>query len=456
MTGLKTRGTETTGGAVNLWDNNLTAVKSTDTTDTDASITAGTDDDGEAGDLGTTDDGTSGMDSMKIYLTAIAADTKNTAQVNFDTVSTFDDSETATTATTLNRIGSTTLSATTNDATVLKMTPAVANSADAAKSGTKAKRGFQVDWGASGAVNLTVNGVLLFDTTVAGAGTSLTLGNSNKDLQISAIESAVNLERATAANVTLDAKRGYGSTGIISLTQYASGGSTATILGERYTTTTANAAGVSTTNYGIGLDDLITFSVGSNSITYSLTGMGETATTIADIGDGIVAGWALKYGSGGTASASAIATLVDTAGSIAITMLQVDSAGYDQLISMSIAGGTVTATNGNNIDWQIGGGSTPSLIDDNKTEDTDIIVTIESTVGGVDENTISTLTTTGAASAVTWIEMTSTYTENTDFAVTYANTQVERTDVRTAEDSVAAGTSTAVAAVKFNRVTWLG
>jgi hypothetical protein len=396
------------------------------------------------------------MDTMKIYLTAIAADTKNTAQVNFDTVSTFDDSETATTATTLNRIGSTTLSATTNDATVLKMTPAVANSADAAKSGTKAKRGFQVDWGASGAVNLTVNGVLLFDTTVAGAGTSLTLGNSNKDLQISAIESAVNLERATAANVTLDAKRGYGSTGIISLTQYASGGSTATILGERYTTTTANAAGVSTTNYGIGLDDLITFSVGSNSITYSLTGMGETATTIADIGDGIVAGWALKYGSGGTASASAIATLVDTAGSIAITMLQVDSAGYDQLISMSIAGGTVTATNGNNIDWQIGGGSTPSLIDDNKTEDTDIIVTIESTVGGVDENTISTLTTTGAASAVTWIEMTSTYTENTDFAVTYANTQVERTDVRTAEDSVAAGTSTAVAAAKFNRVTWLG
>jgi len=48
MTGLKTRGTETTGGTVNLWDNDLTAVKSTDTTDTDASITAGTDDDGES------------------------------------------------------------------------------------------------------------------------------------------------------------------------------------------------------------------------------------------------------------------------------------------------------------------------------------------------------------------------------------------------------------------------
>ena len=38
----------------------------------------------------------------------------------------------------------------------------------------------------------------------------------------------------------------------------------------------------------------------------------------------------------------------------------------------------------------------------------------------------------------------------------YAGTQVERTDVVTAEDTVAAATSNAVAAVKFNRVTWLG
>jgi hypothetical protein len=84
------------------------------------------------------------MDTMKIYLTAIAADTKNTAQVNFDTVSTFDDSETSTTATTLNTLGSTAVSATTNDATVLKMTPATANSAAAAKTSIAAIRGFVI------------------------------------------------------------------------------------------------------------------------------------------------------------------------------------------------------------------------------------------------------------------------------------------------------------------------
>ena len=58
---------------------------------------------------------------------------------------------------------------------------------------------------------------------------------------------------------------------------------------------------------------------------------------------------------------------------------------------------------------------------------------------------------------ITWVELASTYTENTTFAATYgANTQVERTDVRTAELAVAAAASNAVAAVKFNRVTWLG
>jgi hypothetical protein len=458
MTGVKTQGTDTTGAAVNLWDNGLTAVKSTDNTDAETA-TSTTGADGGSADVGTTDDGVSGMDTMKIYLTAIAADVKTTAQVNFDTVSTFDDSETSTTATTLNTLGSTASSATTNDATVLKMTPAVANDAAGAKSATTAKRGFQLDWAESGAVNLTVNSVLLFDTTVAGAGTSLTLGNANKDLQISAIKSAVNLERATAAGVVLDAKRGYGSSGTVSLLSYGSGGSTATVLGERYGSTSANAAAVSSTNYGFGLDDLITFSVGANSITISMTGVGETTTALADIGDGIVTGWATKYGRAGTASASALATVTDTDGVLSITMLQVDSGGYDQLISLSVSQGSGTAsdasTNSNNLDWQIGGAAV-SLTDDNKTDDTDIIVTIASNVAGVAENSISTLTTTGAASKVTWVEMTSAYTENTTFAATYANTQVERTDVRTAEVSVAAATTNAVAAVKFNRVTWLG
>jgi hypothetical protein len=200
MTGVKTRGTETTGGSVNLWDNDLTAVKSTDTTDAETA-TATTGADGGSADVGTTDDGTSGMDTMKIYLTAIAADTKNTAQVNFDTVSTFDDSETTTTATTLNTLGSTSVSAATNDATVLKMTPATANSAAGAKDAIAQIYGMIVtpnalsnDAGTAGGtlqITLGAGGTNVFDTSLTGNGTALAL-SGNQDLDISAIKSTIN------------------------------------------------------------------------------------------------------------------------------------------------------------------------------------------------------------------------------------------------------------------------
>ena len=315
------------------------------------------------------------------------------------------------------------------------MIEATGNTADGAKDATKVKQAFQLDWKASGTVQLTVNGIALFDTTVGGAGSALTLGNSNKDLQVQAIESAVNLSRATAANVTLDATRGYASSQTVSLSVYASEGSTATSLGQRYAEKVDAGAVVSSTNYGMGVDDLITFTVGSNSVTFSLTGVSETSTAIADIGDGIVTAWGNKYGATGNASVSAIATVSDNNGVLTVTMLQTDSAGYGVDVDMSVSGGTVTATNGNNLSWRIG---SSELESDDATTDTDIIVSIESNAAGVDENTISTVVTTGGAGdTITWVALAaSTYTANTTFAATYANQSVNRTDVRTAEDSL--------------------
>ncbi len=444
MTGLKDQGTATSA-TVNLYDNDLTAVSASNTTDGETNKS-----DGASGDAGSFDDGTSGMDTMKVYLTAVAADSDNTAQVSFDTVSTETDTETSGTSTvTLNVLGATTSTTTTNEATVLKMVTGTAGTSSGA---TKAKQAFVLDWKASGDIQLTVNSVALFDTTVGGAGTALTIGTANKDLQIQAIESAVNLSRATAANVTLDAARGYASSGTVSLAFYSSGAATSTLIGQRYSTGTAAAAGVSTTNYGMGVDDLITFTVGSNSVTFSLTGVSETSTAIADIGDGIVTAWANKYGATGTASVSAIATVTDTDGVLTVTMLQTDSAGYGVDIDMSVSGGTVTATNGNNLSWRIG---SSDLESDDATTDTDIIVSVESTVAGVDENTISTVATTGAAAdKITWVALAaSTYTANTTFASTYANQAVNRTDVRTAEDAVS---TSGTAATNFSRVAWLG
>jgi hypothetical protein len=466
LTSIDFTGLADQGGAasatVNLWDNDLTATSASNTSDGETDKA-----DGATGDNGSFNDGTSGMDTLATYLGNIDGDSDNTVQVNFDTVSTETDTETTgTTTTTLNVIGATTSTATTNEATVLKMTPAVGNTAAGASTAIAAKRGFQIDWASSGTIQVTINGTAIFDTTVGGSGTALTLGSSNKDLQISAIESAVNVERAAAAEVTLDAKRGYGSTATVSLVAYTDddgslfdsvgGGSTATIIGERYTTTTANAAAVSTTNYGFGLDDTLTLTVGSNSITMSATGASETSTALADLGDGLVTVWDAKYGSTGTASAEALASIADADGIITVTMLQTDSAGYDVLVSMSTAAGTVTASNGNNIDWNINA----DLFDDNKTNDSDIIVTFESTAAGVDEDTIATLVTTLVTgnTAVTWVELTTDYTTNTTWAKTglFTGASINRTDVRTAEDSIAAATSNAVAAVLFSRVGWLG
>ena len=74
----------------------------------------------------------------------------------------------------------------------------------------------------------------------------------------------------------------------------------------------------------------------------------------------------------------------------------------------------------------------------------------------MDENTISTLTTsTSDANSTTIVELATTFTSNSTFdSSTYASTQVERTDVRTAEDGTT-GTS-ATAAVVYSRVHWLG
>ena len=168
---------------------------------------------------------------------------------------------------------------------------------------------------------VNVNGIALFDTTVGGDGTALQIGTSNKDLQVQAIESAVNLSRATAANVTLDATRGYASSQTVSLSVYASEGSTATSLGQRYAEKVDAGAAVSSTNYGFGVDELITFTVGSNSVTFSLTGVSETTTAIGDIGDGIVS-MGNKYGFDTASSCGA--TVTDADGLLTVTMLQTD------------------------------------------------------------------------------------------------------------------------------------
>jgi len=461
MTGLDDFGT-TTEPSFALYDNDLTATKGNDTWDGETATTT-TGADGGTADAGSWDDGTSGMDTMKLYLTAMAAEADADGYAGFDTVSTFDNtdlSETATVQTSLNVLGPTTYTAGTtdsNDSTVLEMIEATPNDAAGAKGAIAEKAGFIITPSAGsndfGTIQFTYDGTALFDTTVNGAGTAVTLNGANKNNDVAALESAINVQRAANAGLTLDAKRGGNSSHAATLRDHVEA-ATAAVIGERYTTATAAAAGVSETNYGLGSDDYVTMTLGSNSVT-------ATAASATELAAQLYTAWAAKYGSGGTASATAIATMnspttgTGSSQAIAFTMLQTDSGGYNVDLDFAVTVGTTTATNGNNIDWTIGSTNNTT---DNGSVDSSIILTLESTdtTGATPLTSITTAITN--ATSITAYAMTTNYRTNTDGTGinTYAYTSENRTDVRAAEDSVDAATSTAVAQTLFNRVTWLG
>jgi hypothetical protein len=143
FTGLADDGAETTPTpGVTIWGNALVATEANNTVDADTA-TSTTGAAGGSADAGNFNDGTSGMDTLKTYLTHIAATSGSTAFVTFDTVQTETDTETTTTSTELN-VTDAGDGITTNKATVLKMTPAVANTAAAAKDAIAVKKGFVV------------------------------------------------------------------------------------------------------------------------------------------------------------------------------------------------------------------------------------------------------------------------------------------------------------------------
>jgi hypothetical protein len=454
MTGLKTRGTDATGGSVNLWDNDLTAVKSTNTVDAETSVSTTTGADGGSLDAGSTDDGTSGMDTMKIYLTAIAADALNTAQVNFDTVSTFDESETTTTTTSLNVLGSTAVSATLNKATVLKMTPAVANTTPSnGVNATTGKRALAVT--KAGTVQFTINSV-----DVPAAAYTVT---GNGAIDALNIASQANKDLASAAGINMDVLQVYASQATVALSTIANNATSDA--SERYSDTAAAAAATTTGSlWTVGIEDEFKLTVGSNSVTATPGGVSGNATDLAGLEAMMLAAWATKYGSAGTASLSALATLTvgGGAGSFDVVSLQKDSGGNGLAISFGIvdkthATGSITRTSGN-IGYTIG---TTAATSDNSTIATTtaggLLITFESKLSGVTDALLTGVATkAGSAVMSTFTELTTSYKAETGIT-SYTLAQDPRTDVVTVYEAVSnTAVSNAEAAINYNRVTWLG
>ena len=462
FTGLADDGAETTPTpGVTIWGNALVAVSAANTSDGETDRAAGL-----ATDLGSFDDGTSGMDTLKTYLTHIAATSGSTAFVTFDTLETETDTETTGTTTTSLNITDAGDGSTTNKATVLKMTPAVANTAAGAKSAIAAIKGYIV-----GASTTAVKFNTPSETATIPASAYTLLGNNAVDA--ANIASTANKAIATALGMTLNAYNKGNSYSTVSLVLNEN--TNIQVQGERYTTVAAATAASTDTRgsdgafvHSVGLSDTVTLTVGTNSVTTSLNASysgntlaySGTATTVAAIETAIKAAWSQKYGTSGTASAAAIATLVGTDnGIIQIVMLQVDSAGHDKAVSFSVGdGGTaVSSHTASNLDYVIGGTLDTG---DNSTVATTtkagIIITLTSNDAGTNLNKVSGVVDGSTGASLT--ALTTDYTTNTAWAKAglATGTTVERTDIRSAEDSVAAATSNAVAAVLFTRVAWLG
>ena len=170
-----------------------------------------------------------------------------------------------------------------------------------------------------------------------------------------------------------------------------------------------------------------------------------------------------EYGDGGTASASALATLTGRGtGFINVYARQTDSGGAGLAVSMEVTdvlnSTTVNSGTSSNIEYVIG--ATKATGDNSTVGSTTaagLVISIESNTAGTDLNAVSAVVDESGTASIT--ELTTAYrsaTGNSWDSAVYAATDDNRTDVRVAEDAVADTANTAAAATTFNRVAWLG
>jgi hypothetical protein len=393
------------------------------------------------GDTGTYETTTSGMNTAQTYLdAAIAAPGSAGVKVFFDEIDAYQTQASATAV-----YVDATVPTNTYVDSIYAVAFITANTAAAAVNATKGKVGFSVDnarvINGGQKVQITVDGVAL----LAG-GSGLTYSSStlvltgNDTIDIAAIKDAAHVSRATAAGVTIDAKVGGESIGTVSLIDWVQAGTDQTVFGEQIT----SSAGTVTASLALSevdSDDVITFTVGSNSVTTSVV---STANSGTNIGDAIIAAWLAKYdGQIGTASAAANVTITNSSGVLSLVALDTGSRG-NLAISMSVAAGTGAQSNttAKALDWVIGATRATS---DNNTTGQSLVVTVESIASGTVLNAVdgSSVVVTPADSTTPLAAATYKIVGADTGAGTYVGASEARNDVLGAEDGTAAGTSNA-------------
>jgi hypothetical protein len=277
--------------------------------------------------------------------------------------------------------------------------------------------------------------------------------------------SQANKDLAAAAGITMNAVHAYNASAQIVLSVLAEDATTSSV--ENYTTAELTDASTTTGNlWTVGIEDLYTLSVdgGTNSVTVSPGAISGNATDLAGLEAMFIKAWGDKYGSAGTASLSAIATILGTggAGTFVVSSLQKDSAGNGLSVALSVSDETQATSSATRTSGNIGItiGATAATTD-NKTIPTatggGLIVTFESGIEGLTDAILTGVATkAGSKTMATMTELTTSYAASTG-VTSYALTQAPRTDVVNVVAAVAnTAVSTAVDAIAFDRTAWLG
>jgi len=328
------------------------------------------------------------------------------------------------------------------------------NSAAAGKAGTKQKRAFIFgSWDDVDEFDLWIN-----NTKIA-AGIAVDL---NPALTVANILAADNVTRATAAGVTLGAS--------------VTGNASTVITIKSATDSTHSEDYAGTTNTSISSATVLSFTIGSLTVT-TTTASGKIISDANDIADLLIAAYQAVTDTNEIATL-ALGTDTDALATITVTSKDVGSggAGVAVALSASSAGHSDTATHGTGrIGYYIGA---TQLSTDNVTVGEDIVFTVEdndvgailNSIGAVSANlTSATIIFAGEIGGLTTVvsatnsdQSAKANRELTSSLLTVSKTNAgnrsnlypteNRSDVRVAEDPVAAGASTAV---NYSRIGWL-
>jgi len=438
---------------VDIWDNDLTATKSVDTSDGATNVA-----DGKAGDLGSFTT-TSGIDTLKKYLTAVAADTDSAANVYFDTVESYtneSDSESTDILYTSNTAE--------NATTILLL---VANTADLGDVATTTKRSYLIP-NTITSMGIVANGVGIIGANPVSTTNSATLQTSNA-ATVGALINETSLAQADIAGVS------------ISATSF--GAPWAAIeLGKNDTNAQNSATAVSATGFVFGVSDTFTVTMDGLSATVTYTGYSAAGGTKATkLANAVMTAWSAKYGNPGkVASETALRwTLTsDTTNNSSITNdgsadVRLKFTAKDKGTGSIGAALTAVFTSGktatySNVGYVIGNANNTTIsTGDDVAQGTAVILTVEADSAGSLLGEIGVPLKTSATTvnnlAVFWAgtgyvsELNSTYNPNITASnvTTAANIYPEesrRNDVVIGAEANAAATSNAKS---YNRVSWL-